>query len=419
MIKKLRIRFVAVAMLCSFLILLAIIGSVNVINYKKVTEQADSTLSLLAQYGGDFINEKKLGPGENDGVGYEGKTDENIFDSPWFKELPYESRYFSVTIKDEQVVKVDVSQVAVIDEKEARELADSVIDSSNKSGFRYRYRYLVNETENGTQILFLDCMRSIVTYFTFLSASAGISFAGLLVVLLILIFASGLIVRPVAQSIEKQKQFVTDAGHELKTPVTVIEADAEVLKMEIGDSEWIDDIQLQTKRLATLTNNLVYLSRLEEADRKIKPSEFSMSESVNETAKSFQALAKLQEKSFSMKVEQGITMKGDKDSFGQLVCILLDNAVKYSNEKGEIKIDLSKGIRSAVLTVRNSTDSPLPENLEDLFDRFYTADKSRSTKAGGYGLGLSIAKAIVEAHKGKIKIEKNGNVLSVKATFPH
>ncbi|MBQ8227485.1 MAG: HAMP domain-containing histidine kinase [Clostridia bacterium] len=408
MIKKLRVKFVCAAMLSSFIVLFGIIGIINALNFVEVVNQADITISLLQENDGEFPKKEEMMP----------KPDRGPLSEPLMKELPYESRFFTVTIKDGEAVSIETGRIAAVDEKTAEDFAKRVIDDGNGKGFLKTYRYHLDETADGTRVIFLDCTRNLSTFFSFLTASIGISSIGLLLILIILIFVSGRVVRPVSESFEKQKQFITDAGHEIKTPVTIIDADAEVIKMETGENEWLNDIQLQSKRLASLTNDLIYLSRMEECESELQLLEFPLSDVVSETAQSFQSLAKLGHKTFSQDIQPMIEMKGDENAIRRLVYILLDNAVKYSDENGEISLKLERNGKNIRLQIENTTSKPLPENLMKMFDRFYRGDKSRNSKTGGYGLGLAIAKVTAEAHKGRINLTKSSeNRLCVKVIF--
>lgn len=269
-----------------------------------------------------------------------------------------------------------------------------------------------------THVIFLDYGREMSSFRTFLFTSAGVSITGLVAVMLLLIFLSGRIVKPFSENYEKQKQFITDAGHELKTPLTIIDADAEVLEMDIGENEWLTDIRMQTKRLAQLTNSLIQLSRMEEQPQ-LEKIEFPLSDLLEETVEAFQALAKTQNKNFSGRIQPMLSMNGDEKAIRQLVTILLDNAVKHSDDGGRIEIALEKQKNSIQLSVFNTAGYISKENLPHFFDRFYRADPSRNSQTGGYGLGLSIASAIVAAHKGKIgATTQDEKSLLIIVTFP-
>lgn len=170
----------------------------------------------------------------------------------------------------------------------------------------------------------------------------------MLAVFLLLVFFSGRIVKPVSESYEKQKRFITDAGHEIKTPLTIIDADAELVKLECGESEWLDDIKKQTKRLTALTNDLIYLARMEEGQKNAVRIEFPLSDVVDETAESFRARAINENKQLEINIQPGLAYIGDEKAVRQLVSILVDNAVKYADSEGKIKVRFNKRSRDKV-----------------------------------------------------------------------
>ena len=254
------------------------------------------------------------------------------------------------------------------------------------------------------RITFLDCSNSLSSARTFLLASVVVSLLGLGAVFLMMLWLSGRFTRPMAESYEKQKRFITDAGHEIKTPITIIDADAELLSMDAPDNEWLHDIRAQTKRLAQLTNDLIFLSKMDEERPQLQMIDFPLSDMVGETAASFRSRAIKEGKTFTLDIQPMLTMCGDEKALCQLVNILTDNALKYSPKGGEVSLGLKETGKNAVLTVTNTCESIPEGNLNDLFDRFYRSDKSRSSSTGGHGLGLSIARAVVNAHKGRITV---------------
>lgn len=408
MIRKLRIKFIALSMFSLFLVLLLIMGTVNLLNYRDILATADETLSLLSENNGRFP--------QADGKPRQGDALRPRDMSP---ELPYESRYFSVLLKENgQTVSVDTGKIAAIDSHTAISYAQQIYQSGKTKGFVNNYRYLCVKEANGTRIIFLDCGRNLTTFHSFLWASCAISLFGLLAVFLLMLLFSGRIIKPVSVSYEKQKQFITDAGHELKTPISIIDADTEVLGMELGENEWLQDIRRQTERLATLTGDLISLSRMEE-QAPLQMLTFPFSDMVEETAHSFLARAKQQNKSLALSVEPMLSVCGDEKALTQLVTILLDNALKYSDDSGHITLSLSHSGKLVRLTVENSSAPIDAAQLSQLFDRFYRGDRSRSSQTGGYGLGLSIARAIVQAHKGKIAASSpDGHSVLITVTLP-
>ncbi len=399
MIRKLRRRLVVVSIGSLLIVLLLIMGTVNILNYQQILRDADQILGILKENEGRFPL-RELG-----------------MISP---ELPFESRYFSVLLSvDGQVIMVDTGRIAAIDESSAMDMAQEIWQTGKEQGFSSVYRFIQYEEADGTRIIFLDCSRSLSTFRTFLWASIGISALGLLAVSALILFFSGRIIQPIVESYEKQKQFITDAGHELRTPITIIDADTEVLKLEMGETEWLADIQVQTRRLTALTKDLVYLSRMEEDRRQSPQLEFSLSDLAEETAQSFQSRALVQNKKFDLFIMPMLSYTGDESALRQLISILLDNALKYSPEGGWIVFRMEKQGKMILLQVENSTKEALPENLNRLFERFYRADPSRNSRSGGYGLGLSIAQAIVGVHKGKMTASRGkGDSLCISIFLP-
>ena len=333
MIRKLRIKLIAVSMLSLLLVLLLIMGAVNIVNYQEILTEADGILTILSDNGGTFPKRGETPPA----------LDSLDGPQPHSPELPYESRYFSVALSgDGAVTAIDTGKIAAVDTSEAARMAEYVWESAKEKGFLGDYRYIRSDGEEQTLVIFLDCGRSLDTFRTFLFASGGISLLGLLAVFGLMVLFSGRIIKPIAESYQKQKQFITDAGHEIKTPITIIDADAEVLSMEVGENEWLRDIQLQTKRLARLTNDLVYLSRMQEEQAKLTMLEFPFSDLVSDTAQSFQALAKVQGKGFSVQIQPQLSVYGDENALRQLLSILLDNAVKYTDPGGSIALSAEK-----------------------------------------------------------------------------
>lgn len=422
MIKKLRRKLIAACMLSLAVVLLVILGGVNLVSYQKVVADADTVLSLLAANGGVFPKgHQDQGERPEEGVPpVLGKKDPfapRIL-SP---ETPYESRFFSVVLgEDGQVLETDMDQIAAVDREEAAAYAQGVAQSGRTAGFWGNYRYLLSQEEGVSRVIFLDCGRSLSSFRSTLLASVALSLLGLLAVLVLLLILSHRIVRPVAESYEKQKQFITDAGHELKTPMTIISADADLLEMECGENQWLTDIRRQAQRLTGLTNDLIYLSRMEEEQPKLQVIQFPLSDLAEEMAQSFAAPAQSQGKELEVSVQPMLSCTGDEKAIRQLISILLDNALKYSPQGGKLALKLEKQGRGVLLTVSNTTAQPMErDKLSHLFDRFYRTDQSRSSQTGGYGLGLSIARSIVLAHKGKIRAESpDGTSLSVAVTLP-
>ena len=424
MIKKLRLKFIAASMLSLALVLLVILGGINAMSYRKTVSGGVAILSILASNQGMFP--QRMPPAE-DGVSQKDSPANNAMDDGTFRkrgfsdETPYESRFFSVLLDEAgQVLSADTGKIAAVDGATATEYAQKVWNSGKSSGFWKDYRFIRSAEAGGVRVIFLDCGRSLSSFRAVLLASVSVSLLGLLAVLVLLVLFSRRIVTPVAESYEKQRRFITDAGHEIKTPLTIIGADADLLELESGESEWLSDIKRQITRLTGLTNDLIYLSRMDEERPQLQRIEFPLSDVVEEVVQSFQGPAKAQQKELRIDIQPLLSFTGDEKAIRQLVSILLDNAVKYSPEGGAISVRLEKEGRSLKLTVSNATVQSMErDQLNRLFDRFYRMDQSRSSSTGGYGLGMSIAQSIVAVHRGKIRADSPAeNLLTVVVTLP-
>jgi len=399
MLKKLRRKFIIMTMISLTVVLAIILGGIMTLSYHKLTSDADDLLIMLSSNHGSFPEKKEIEP----------RRDFPRFNrgGDIYPETPYETRFFTVFLaEDGEVDSVDLGRVASVDETTAREYASQILKKSKTKGFIKHYRYIYNKTEGESIIVFMDCYRNLATHRNTVLISVIISSIGLLMVFVLLTIFSQRIIKPVAESYEKQKRFITDAGHELKTPLTIINADSDLLTIDYGENEWLDDIRVQTKKLTNLTNDLVYLARMDEEHTKVAFLDFSLSDVVEDVASSFSGLAISQNKELNSRIEPMISFCGDEKAIRQLVSILLDNAIKYSPEETMIELSLLKDAKGVRLVVSNESEMELEkESLSMLFERFYRSEKSRNSDTGGYGLGLSIAQSVVNAHKGKIKAE--------------
>ena len=430
MIRNLRKKFILVAMLSTLVVLAAIMGVVNISNYKEVLDRADEMTTLLEKNDGKFPEEPKA-DGEEVPQKPDGNTAGNMIgenndqqvppekpenDREHFSvETPFETRYFTVTMDEKgEVTDCDLDQIAAVDEDTAEEYAKNVSGKSGTTGFMGIYRYRVTKTEDGTKYVFLDCRREISNFQTVLITTVSVSGLGLAAVFVLVVIFSRMVFRPVEESIQKQKRFITDASHELKTPLTIIDANTEVMEMESGESQWTKSTRKQIQRLAGLVQQLVALSRLDEEKGLQDIAEFDLSEAVSESVQPYGALAQTKEKHLTLNIEGGLMYTGDEKSIRQLSGILMDNAVKYSSEKGNIALTLKKKGKKILLEVYNDADGLPQGKLDVLFERFYRLDSSRNSGTGGSGIGLSVAQAIVQAHKGRITAEnKTGNGLMI------
>lgn len=392
MIKKLQRKFIAITMCSVILVVGGIIGIIDIANYRHVNASADEKLNVLEDNGGIFPR-----AAAKQGSGSQQPKNEM---SP---EAPFDTRYFTVGLRsDGTLVEVDTGRIAAVSTETASQYATKLYQQGKTEGFQGNYKYRAVTDNGDIMYIFLDCSRELSTFYSFLWVSLLVGCIGILLVFGLVVFFSRRAVKPVAESYEKQKQFITDASHEIKTPLTIIDANTEVLEMENGENEWTGSIKKQIQRLSALTEKLVFLSRMDEEGTVLQMTDFSLSDAVEETVQPFETVAVAQEKELSYEIEKNISYYGDEASIRQLLSLLLDNAMKYTEEHGRIKVQLKSNGRHRELMVKNTVEEISKGRQDILFERFYRRDSSRNSQSGGYGIGLSVAKAIVTAHKGKI-----------------
>ncbi len=407
MIRKLKIKFTVLAMTAIWILLVIIVTAMNVANYNDVVNEADGILSILTQNKGVFP----------DFAGNKG----DFLPPNMSPEIPFESRYFSVVLdNDYSVIDTETSRIHSVDKTEAIQFAEKVIDKNDHTGFIGDYRYATKLEYNGYRIVFLDCGRKLDAYNSFLYTSILMAVGGLVVAFFFIFFFAGRIIKPIAESYDKQKRFITDAGHEIKTPLTIIDANLNLLESDLGENESLSDIASQTKRLRTLTNDLVMLARMEEAEDTMPKIEFPISEVIAETVAPFKNVTIQQGKEFICNIQPMLTLKGNDKAIIQLVNILMDNALKYSPTGGTIAFNLTKKNRTIYIHTFNTTETRIDKHqTEQVFERFYRSDASRNSETGGSGIGLSVAQAIVNAHGGKIQAwTQDGYSFQISAAFP-
>lgn len=408
MLKKLRIKFIAAAMCATAIVLVSIIGFINIRNYTIMRDNADSMLKLLARNDGKFPV-RRSDPPRGEQLPTDGgnvKKDDMRGDIPpgMSPETPFETRFFTVRFSsDGSVSAADTDKIAAVSSADAEKYATGLYGEGKAAGFFDNYRYLASDTADGGKIyIFLDCRRSLETFRQFLLTSCIISVAGFLVVFVLVVIFSGVIMKPFSEMYAKQRRFVTDASHELKTPLTVIGAACEILEYNGGENEWTDTIKDQVGRLTELTNRLVFLAKADEGAGHAVNTDFSLSEVAEASARPYFALAASRGKRFTCDIDKNISYCGDMKMISELFGILLDNAFKYSPDGSDVFLSVKNAGKNKRITVTNTADGLPRGDLDMLFERFYRLDGSRNSETGGHGIGLSVARSIVTAHRGRI-----------------
>jgi len=434
MVSKLRKRVILYTVASVVLVLALLMGIINAVNYMDKDRSADEILYYLAENGGDFPRDMRHGPEDGDmppeAGGYMGEEPsdsdedwledddedrfeyEDFFDEDMFshgrmtEETPFETRFFSVTLKEDGTVKeINTGKIAAVSSSEAAEMANRAAASGKTTGYDGNYKYLISDNNGETLYIFLDCTRDLESVRSFLKISILVSLLGALAISLLVVILSPKMIRPVAESYAKQKEFITNAGHELKTPMTVIGSCTEVIEMQSGETKWTAGIKDQVKKLTDLTNHMVALAKMDEGGMDLTMDEVDLSGLVNEALEGFSLKAEHQGRNFEKNIEEGITVKGDPTMLTELVSILADNALKYGSPDKPVSFTLSKRGKKAVLTEENHAEGLTKGDLDKFFDRFYRGDTSHNSNTPGSGIGLSMARSIAEAHGGTINAE--------------
>lgn len=393
MLKKIQRRFVLAAMAAFGLVMLLIIVGINTANYYKTTSMQDRLAKELLSQGQTVQERPKMPPRARDIL----KRD---------PEAAFMTRFFTVHCDtDGRVKEVLRDNISSVDEQTAKEYAQVVFSRDREKGYYKNYRYLMSRSEKGVSILFLNSAIQLQSMRSLLLVSLAIGLFSLLTVFFLVLVFSRRAIRPYLKNLEQQKQFITDAGHELKTPITSIATSADIAAMEHEGDEWIENIRRQAARLTKLVGDMVALSRLDEETPFLKKDRFSLSEAAWEIAEPFTQLAKAKGKHYGQQIEEDLTFFGDRDAIQRMISILLDNAIKYSDDGGEIRLQVYRRRSKVCIEVTNTCRLQDVSNLDSLFDRFYRLDESRSTATGGTGIGLSMVRAIAETHGGKATVQ--------------
>ena len=409
MINKLKRRFALVSAISVIATVLIVFILITVFSVSSINKNNDMLAERILMGGGRF-------PG-NDGKG-EGKLEKPKPVGDMNPELPFSTRHFTVFFDESQVLlRVNTEAIASVDEDMAAGYAERALSRRSQSGWISRYRYNVFERsgEGEIAVVFIDGSMALSQLSsTLLISGSVLAFCALLVIAIILLLSKRA-VKPIADSYEKQRQFITDASHELKTPLTLILANLDIAEAELGENEWLDDIRDEGKKLSILINELVSLSRLDEDQTKSRCELIDLSEILEDTAADFAPLSVGKGVSFKSEIEDGVNYSGEEALIRRLYSILLDNAFKYCDVGGDISVTLRKSKRGAVLLVENSYSGAEGVELDKLFDRFYRADSSRT--GTGFGIGLSVALAIAKKHGAEITAYRKEGVIGFKVVF--
>ena len=396
MIYRLRRKFIKICMLSFLVVFLVLFFCIYLVTSQQTSSSLDTLADIVSNNDGKFPSFNESQPSMPNGIN---------------QESPFTTRFFTVRFDvSGELLSVDLRSVASVTREEAVNFAQKALDREGERGWIGDFRYKRYNNGEGVAVVFINGTNMKEANRKFLFAASSVFIGGSLVVLLLVVFVSKRAVRPAAESYEKQRQFITDASHELKTPLTLIGTNLDIMEEESGPNEWLSDIREETGILTELVNRLVALARMDEEQAKLEGRLFHLSDALQETVSLFSAAIERQQKRLVTDIPQSVDYIGEEEAIRQMITILMDNAVKYCDPKGEICVTLHPG-KHPVLNFDNTCASVGDIELNRLFDRFYRADKSR-TYGGGFGIGLSIAQAIAQKHHGSIAALniKNGKI---------
>lgn len=422
MVRKIQRKFIITTAISIIFALTFILGGVNILSYNNTYRYIDSILEMIVNNDGVMPS---YSPQES--------TQKNSFAYRLTPESYYEIRYFSLILDDDNnILKYYDQHIASVDTTDLNSfldmvndnysLIDRVFNSPNDEGLikchgqRYSYKVNNNYIYNNhkyTLMVFLNCTQRIEQTQRFLNSSMIIGFTALIVFLITEIILSRHAINPIIRNYEKQKQFITNAGHELKTPLSVISANTEVLEMMNGKNEWTESTVNQVKRLNMLISDLISLARSDEMNVEMDEN-INFSDISKEASENFKTVSSQQNKKIEYDIEPDIMVKGNSKLLTELPSIFIDNACKYCDDGGKINISLKSDGKNMVFICANDFTSDKKVDVGRFFERFYRSDESHNNKKSGYGIGLSMANSIVKAHKGKISASYKNNIIKFK-----
>lgn len=433
MIAGLRKRFIAIATLSIMLVLGVLMVTVDLANFGSIEDEADKTLDSLI-VSNVFSNGMPLPSSSSDGEepAYEEDPaeEENEAKSSFFgaaiqaggksSTKDYESHYFSVSIGSDGNYQVFLANETELTSAQAIQLAKLAASGKKSKGYVSTYRYVLVSRGGELQCYFLDCTASMQNGMAFCVITTIVFLAGVLVFFLLVCLLSRSVFYPVEESYRKQKSFITNAGHELKTPLAIIDSCTEVIEMENGETKWTEGIHTQVERLSLMTQELITMAKFEENDQDLERAVFNLSEAFNDVIKPFSLMAEEQGFLLHTMVTDNVLIYGNERSLRQIISILADNAIKYAKPGTTIILGVANQRHKVQIFSKNDTLDPItPGQHREFFDRFYRGDTSHSSEKKGYGIGLSMAQTVVRAHGGAITAQSDdGTALLIIAQMP-
>ncbi len=413
MFKKSRRKIVAAIMSVLVLLWVGTLGVIYASSYIEMSKRNEAMMTMHAQMytlSSSFVDMPPIMP-KPEGSG-------TVFD-PGFAESPMFqlSTFYTVALSyDGSVIEIRNSQPNVHSDEDLKERAEKIIKGNKIKGTESNLTFYKTDKSGYSLVVFMDntvINENVSTLFRYTLIFGGIALIAFYFLSQIL---ARKIIRPLEESYKKQKQFISDAGHELKTPVSVVSANAELLSREIGENQWLDNILYENERMGVLVGQLLELARTESVTPQME--HIDLSRLVQGEALPFESVAFEKGLNLLCNIENGINVEGNSSQLKQLVSILLDNSIRHSTDGNTVNLILSKEHSYAVLSVINKGEEIPLEHRSQIFERFYRVDTARNGEDKHYGLGLAIAKSIAEAHKGHIEVLCYNSLVEFKVTLP-
>ena len=396
MIRRLRIKFISVTMgvlICLFAVMFL---TLNMYMQESSLRQTEQLLQTVAREDGFLFQPINV---------YLRRENSSDAPSVHAPEMMRAGRFFYVKTNHEgELIETNFEMMFDFSREEVVEYAEKVLQRNREKGTVENLQFLVAEKSYGKIVVFAERSMETRLLTRLIYISVGVAIATFAVLFAFTFILSKWAVNPVQEAFEKQRKFISDAGHELKTPLTTIIANTDVLEGEIGENRRIGQIKNQLNRMSNLIHDLLTLARADEHSADIIRNEFNLSKTTRKTVLEFESLAFEEHKRLNYQVDEDIVYSGEREKIERLIAILIDNAIRHSDEDGGIKVTLQRSSGKITLSVYNTGAGIPEEERSKIFDRFYRSDHSRSRDTGGYGLGLAIAKMIADAHNAKIRI---------------
>ena len=397
MFRRLKIKFISITSMAMLIVIFVVLGLVNFVTTFGMYQELDEAIDIIIENGGNFPNFRNFSK--------QSKGQDAVFSVT--PESEYILRYFTVLVSDGEIEQINTEHIAAMSDEDVETVAlqiaakdvegTKVVECSDR-----KYMYKMEAYDDDTDIIvFLDATDRLNNISELVEFSMIIGILSMGMFTLFVSILSKRAIKPMIDNIERQREFVTNAGHELKTPIAIISANTEVIEMMDGKNEWTDSIMAQVKRLSGLVNNLIRLARMEEkAD--IVLAKVDISAEVKDVAESMRPVIENASKTLETDIEEGIIVTAESNHFHELANILVDNAAKYCDDNGTVVVSLAQKGKQAVLNVSNTYRDAGEVDTKKFFERFYRRDESHNNKKQGYGIGLSMAEQIVRTFGGKI-----------------